>query len=213
MNKNKNYINKNYWESYYSKKKSPQKRSSFALFCKKHVRNYKGTIIDLGCGNGRDTFYFNKLNLKCIGIDKSKVIISKNKKKKKSDFILFKRKNFLKCNFDKMVNNKFSIYSRFILHAIDENTEKKLFKNILSSKKLEYLFIEARSINDKLYGIGKKVGNHAYITTHYRRFIDPKKLKSKLSMFFNIKYFNEAVGYSKLKHDNPSLIRVIAKRK
>ena len=99
------------------------------------------------------------------------------------------------------------IYSRFFLHAISYKTEKKFINNLFKiSKNKSKIFLEFRTIKDPLIKKGKKISKYERLTDHYRRFIDPKKLKSKLSMFFNIKYFNEAVGYSKLKHDNPSLI-------
>ncbi len=49
--------------------------------------------------------------------------------------------------------------------------------NIAKQKNLDFLFIETRTLKDNLYGVGKKVGKHEFVSTHYRRFIDPKKLK------------------------------------
>ena len=66
------------------------------------------------------------------------------------------------------------------MHAINYEEEAKLFLNLNNAANLKYLFIEARSISDGIYGDGEKVGLHEYVTTHYRRFIDPQKLKIQL---------------------------------
>ena len=52
-----------YWDNFYKKKKLTLKPSKFAIFCKKILKNYKGTLYDIGCGNGRDSIYFNKNNI------------------------------------------------------------------------------------------------------------------------------------------------------
>ena len=38
------------------------------------------TLLDIGCGNGRDTFYFNKKGLNVVGLEKSKIAVKNNKK-------------------------------------------------------------------------------------------------------------------------------------
>ena len=71
---------------------------------------------------------------------------------------------------------------------------RKLLINFLRKNKgFKYLFLgKARTINDEIYGQGKKVGKHEYITSHYRRFIDPNNLKKELSKFLKITYFKES---------------------
>ena len=51
----------NYWESFY-KKKNKFKESTFAKFVYKKIKNKKlnGALIDIGCGNGRDSVFFSK---------------------------------------------------------------------------------------------------------------------------------------------------------
>ena len=66
---------------------------------------------------------------------------------------------------------------------------KKLLNSLNKQKKLEYIFIECRTIKDDIYGKGKKIGKHEFVDTHYRRFIDPKELKRRLSKHFKISYF------------------------
>ena len=53
-------LNKNYWEKIYSKKKQLRQPSNFAKFIyKKFLRKRKKPkLIDIGCGNARDAFFF-----------------------------------------------------------------------------------------------------------------------------------------------------------
>jgi len=209
----KENLNLKYWNTYYKNKNLISQPSNFAIFCKKKIKNYKGIIYDIGCGNGRDVIFFNKKKIYCMGIDKSRQAITKSKKKFKIYKNYFLNKNF--CDFfsNQIIKKKFSVYSRFSLHSINYNTEKKLFEALKSQKNLDYLLIESRTLDDDLYGVGKKIGKHEFISTHYRRFIDPKILKKKLNKNFKILYFKKSRGFAKYKKEDPCALRIIAKRK
>jgi len=220
----KEKLNFRYWDIFYKKKKLTHRPTKFALFCRKKLKNYKGILYDIGSGNGRDVIYFNKNKINCIGVDKSFQAISGSKKYNFFFNKNFKKKNF--CNFFKkrIENEKFSVYSRFTLHAINYQNEKKLFKNLSKQNNLEYLFIETRTIHDELYGSGKNVGKHEFIwlsklknsknfSSHYRRFIDPRNLRKILKKNFNILYFKKSRNFAKFKKENPCVLRVIAKKK
>lgn len=205
-------MKKYYWDYFYKKKNSPTKETTFAKFSIKKIKKLNIKIFDIGCGNGRDTIFFNKEGLDCVGLDKSSEVIEKNKKNYNNFSDKFFKKNF--CNFFKnKIKEPFIVYSRFTWHSINYIDEKKLLSFLKKNKNLKFLFIETRTINDGIYGKGKMLGKHEYVTTHYRRFIDPKDLKKKLSGFLKIIYINESKNLAKLKKENPCVIRIIAKRK
>lgn len=209
-------MDKNYWNNFYKNNLITDQRSDFANFCAEQYNDTHGILIDVGCGNGRDTFFFSSKGISCIGIDQSKKITEDNQKKienYQTKNISFLNSNFTNLKFDTIVDQAYSIYSRFTLHAINYEEEEKFILNCKSQSFLNYLFIEARSINDDLYGKGKNVGKHEFITTHYRRFIDPQDIKRKLTENFEIIFFDESKGYSKKNdEDDPCLIRIIAKK-
>jgi len=71
-------VNNNfYWHQFYSKKKEHIKTepTDFAVFAYKYIKdNFKKhsnklKMIDIGCGNGRDTFFFREKNIDAIGVD------------------------------------------------------------------------------------------------------------------------------------------------
>ena len=89
MNLTKKTIN--YWNNFYSKKKVISKPTKFALFCLKYLNSYSGILYDAGCGNARDTVFFNKKKINTIGLDISGVLLKLTKKQNK-----YLRKNLLK---------------------------------------------------------------------------------------------------------------------
>jgi ubiquinone/menaquinone biosynthesis C-methylase UbiE len=208
-------MDKEYWETYYANQRTTDQPSDFARFCAKKYSSKFGQFFDIGCGNGRDTLFFSSQNIPCIGIDQSQQAITKNNEKKKQLDLpaQFHIGDFSNFDYDSVSKDLFSVYSRFTLHAINYEEETRLFDHINRSKNLAYLFIEARSIKDALYGSGTKVGLHEYVSTHYRRFIDPVVLKSKLEKTFDIEYFEESQGFAKTETEDPCLIRLIAKKR
>ena len=120
--------------------------------------------------------------------------------------------DFVKCEALYQVMYE-SIYSRFTLHAINDKQEDELLRNIRSSLKSGgRLYIEARTLNDDLYGKGEKVAPNSYIYNgHFRRFIDVEVLKEKLiQLEFKIISVVEGRGFSKTFESDPVLVRLIA---
>ena len=204
---------KYYWDKYYFKNKKSFPRSSFANFCfKKYIKNKKKDkrLIDLGCGNGRDTIFFSK-KINSLGVDRSQEAIINLKKKYFYDKNLsFKLGDFDKINF-KTIGKFDYIYLRFVFHAIKENIQKRIIKNIkyLMKKKCTVM-AEFRTDKDPLKKLGKKLSESERFTDHYRRFINLEKFINHLERgSYKVIYVIEKKGLSIFKKDNPVLARVI----
>ena len=201
-----------YWDKYYKDLKGVLKPTAFSKKCEKILKNYEGALFDIGCGNGRDTVYFNNRGFNCIGIDQSSTVIKLNRKRFKKYKNFFLKANFVNYSYQKL-DTKFSIYSRFTFHTINKKQEKILIKKINNSKNLEYLFIEVRTIYDELFGKGKKIGKNEFVTSHYRRFINPPELKKEIKKKFKILEYKVSKGFAIYKKENPKVLRIIAKKK
>lgn len=201
-----------YWNHFYSTSEGRLcVPSNFACFISKYLVSGKH-LLELGCGNGRDSLFFLKLGLRVTGIDASDYVIEKlNHKVSNQSDAIFICEDFTN-HFPKYETKYDYVYSRFTLHAISERQENKMLNNIKKYLANDGLFfIEARTVHDSLYGKGINVNKNAYIyDNHYRRFIDVDEFKQKLEWLnFKILFLNEQTGFSKTDSSDPVLMRCI----
>ena len=107
---------------------------------KKYIKNQKNKrLLDIGCGDGRDTIYFSK-KIDSTGIDKSNAAIkflqNKYSTKKRISFL---RINLNNLNFSKLKEYDY-VYMRFLFHAINSVSENNLLNNLRRSKKKLYFY-------------------------------------------------------------------------
>lgn len=133
----KSYISKKQWEEYY--KELPHwatslKPSKLTLNFIKLFKKYcvtKGKILEIGCGNGRDSFFFAYHGFSVTGIDISQRAIAICKKNKtafiKKRIIKKSQIKFLVADTEKLLFKEKSfigVYSIGVLH--NTNLEKSL---------------------------------------------------------------------------------------
>ena len=209
-----NYFNRDteYWNSYYKQSKAPLGHTKFAEICKAYMKTDE-VLVDIGCGNGRDTVFFYNSGLQVVGVDASEVVWDLAEKYKDKKNVSFVRDDFIKfLNKPKVYDH---IYSRFSLHAINEQQEDQLIDSAYKSlKHAGYFYIEVRSIHDDLYGKGVKVARNTFIEDkHFRRFIVREELEKKLEMQgFEILYSDEARGFAPYGESDPLIIRTISRK-
>jgi tellurite methyltransferase len=195
-----------FWQERYENDNSiPLYQSSFAEF----IHNYFGNItdkkiLDLGCGNGRDSFYFKKHGAYVIGIDQAPP-------DRYNDDIVFKKMDIADLPAED-INVSDIVYSRFFFHSITEENEDKLLSLIINNARGgTYICIEARTMNDPLMLSGKKLSINEHMTDHYRRFLDYPLFLDKLVKYgLTIHYSTEVNNVAVYKDDNPYVLRVIA---
>lgn len=154
--------------------------SSFAKFCAPEI---KSKMIELGCGDCRDLYYFKKIGIKCNGVDLAynsvdvETIVDNPSINKCPDYV----------------------YTRFFWHSISRKLQLKILKWVKN-----YLFIEARTTEDvSLYLFGK----------HKRYLVNVARLVKDLKNDnFQILYLHEGRGLSILNGEDPHLCRIIAKK-
>jgi SAM-dependent methyltransferase len=201
--------NKKYWDDFYSLEKNLinlYKKSNFAEFVfqflkQKKIEFKKHRLLDVACGNGRDSFYFAQQGLIVTGIDLSANI--------NSDSIDFYQSNLFEFDF----SNFESIYLRFVIHSLTENEFDILIEKLKKEcKNGSLIFIETRS--------SKQFNNEDSLetffsssegTNHYRNLYSMNFLKSKLKNKFNLIYFKESKGLAIHKEEDPWIIRLILK--
>ena len=196
------------WNTIYKNNDIESSNSSFSDFCLKFMEP-DNLIYDIGCGNARDTAFFNKKNMTVVGIDGSIEIINKNKEMYPD--IPFYNSDVNDLHLLNLVDPKY-VYCRFFIHSINEESCSNLLD--WACDKLENngkLFIECRSTKDNMRGAGQQISENEYINGHYRRFINKYEIVEQLhKRNMSIEYITESDNLSVSGTDNPVLIRIVA---
>lgn len=178
-------MNKRYWEKFY-KKFDIKTPSDFAIFCMKYIIEEQKPLIDIGCGNGRDTYYFSRnLKHKVLGID----------------FAVHPENNgavFEKCNFLYIKDfGDHSVYSRFFIHSLENLEIIKLFEKVKGLLMLEF----------------RHKGDIPLLYKHKRNLVDGRDIREILLMTgFKIKFYQVSRKLAIFKKEDPLICRIIAKR-
>lgn len=204
-----------YWDAYYEKRRAPINPSSFAIFCHENFFDNHSRVLEFGCGNGRDAFYFSKKH-RVTGIDQSSVVIQANRQRASDEGIL--SIDFLEGKFGDDITGLPDavdvVYGRFVMHAMPLEDEVRALK--CAGRLLTpggRLFLEFRTDNDPLMQKGQVVGANERVTDHYRRFINFDAFCERLATYgFSIDFRLERSGLAKHGDEDPTVGRVIAKK-
>jgi predicted TPR repeat methyltransferase len=201
-----------FWDIYY-KSNNVALPTEFCNFIDKKllVNNSYEAIVELGCGNGRDSQLLASKTKKYIGLDASNEAIKKSVANNKTSNAKFYVSDFV--DFDKYLPNSVTnllVYSRFTIHSIDENSEIMLFNKIKNLDNINItVCIEVRTVYDNFFGIGSKISEFEYFSDHYRRFIHPNNFINNINSKFNIKYIDLDKNNAIYKNENPIVLRCI----
>jgi cyclopropane fatty-acyl-phospholipid synthase-like methyltransferase len=213
--------NKSFWDDYYSNRiinkvwlESP---SQFAAFIGCNFP--QGTrLLDIGCGNGRDSIFFATLGFDVTSIDYSqnaievcsttadhlglKIATEVLSISSFSQIIKFSDENLE--NFD-------VVYARFFLHAIDENSERNLLRLAYKILRPEGKFVlEYRCLSYDEIDLSESAYENGQ---HYRRLIrQPEFENSACDMGFKIEYSVQGYGHAKFRSEDPLIGRTILKK-
>lgn len=204
-------MDKNYWNTYYSEHHDLGEPTSFA----KNILELlpiKCDLMELGCGNGRDSFYFAENGHAVWACDQSDVIINAlpTLEQNSPHFYVDNVKNMAT-----IPNKEFDVvYARFVLHAFSENEARQAYQWTFEHlKKGGKFYSESRSIKDPIFGEGRKMDEHIYKTDHRRRFLVKDDFLAELeSIGFAIDSVVEEQGLAIYKDSDPVVIRVIASK-
>ena len=205
--------NRDYWNRYYQDGLCPMDPSPFARYAATLVEPGR-TLVDLGCGNGRDALYFASLGLSVIAIDLSDTAIQ-TLRERGGDNPRFLCGDFINAPIHRPASYDYA-YSRFTIHAINQQQERMLLLAMHRAiKPGGKFFIEVRGVHDPLYGRGQPQEKNAFFyNNHYRRFIVMEELTASLQEAgFRVEYAQERTGFAPYGNDDPPVIRIVAIRK
>ena len=187
------------WDEVYSNDSAffGEEPSDFAQKCYSDFKRYDvKRLLELGCGQGRDSIFFASNGLDVYAVDSSKVAIENIKQKMRgkniclhlSHFEVRQTLPFDSSHFDAVYSHMF-----YNMRFIDEEL-KFLFKE--SSRVLKnngLLYFSVRSDKDVSYNKGKKIESNIYEINGFQiRFFTKPQIKSFLSNRFEIKKIEES---------------------
>lgn len=208
-------MDKIYWENYYKVQNTNYQPSLFAQYvCKEVIKEHR-SLIELGCGNGRDAIFFANNGIEVIAVDQCENEINfLNYKFPHLEKCIFKTDDFTQLSYKQTFD---IVYSRFTLHSIPIEQEQNVCQWAYQILNKDGVFcIEVRGQKNEIFGKGVPVKGEkdAFIyDNHYRRFLNFNKLCEKLfQLGFLLEYANEKKGFAPFLGKNETFIRIIAKK-
>jgi len=212
-----------FWREFYAKHSLRHDPSPFAQWCLEYQLKPDSRLLELGCGNGRDSFTFLHHGLPVIAVDGCEVAIEDNlahynerAPKAEGGFytLNFAELEKLEVLAGKQLQQVNTIYTRFVLHAIPETLEDVLLAfaaRILPTG--GRMLHEFRTIRDPLMQKGEILSSNERLTDHYRRFLDPDAFRTKLAKTgWKEVFFVEAQGLATFGTDDPVVARIVVEK-
>lgn len=197
-------INKKYWDEFYKKEYVTRNQTNFAEYILNYIKKneIEGPLLDIACGNGRDSIFFSKNGLETTGIDLSIDLES-------NDFTFIRENMF---TYDYEGYNIF--YLRFVVHSLKEAELDTLIEKFSKIKTPYHIFIETRSSK----GITNEEKSETNFSSsigseHFRMLYSKEYLDEKLSKYFKIMSSTEDKNIAIYKTDNPYCLRYILTNK
>lgn len=207
-----------YWNQFYGSREAKKLMlpSQFASFIAQEAAD-ADLIIDIGCGTGRDSFFFARHGFQVVGIDGASTAVEKCSATR--DELSLHNLSFV-CSsvgsadfLDTMKDARTKsegpaiAYARFFLHAITDEEEYAFLA--AASEALhpgDRLAMEYRTVRDSS---GAKV-----TAAHYRRFVDPSEVfVTAVKLNFAVDYSTEGFGFAKYGADDAYVARCILRKK
>jgi SAM-dependent methyltransferase len=181
----------NIWNKIYEQDSSffGEEPSDFAKSCYNTMRDNAKTVLELGCGQGRDCLYFGTKGIKVKALDSSNLAIEQLSQRVKqanlsieaSVYDATKPLPFNDGEFD-------AVYSHMLFNmGLKLEQLKVIFQEIRRVlKKNGFHFFSVRNQNDKFFGTGTRIDNQIYKINGFQiRFFTKQEIE-QLSKEFRI---------------------------
>jgi len=203
-----------HWEAFYRNSGGVLEPSPFAVEVARSRLNAGSRLLDVGCGNGRDSAYFAQLGHEVHAVDTSRAAIDLCRKTYPHLSIEFRHGTADAVAASPRRPAFDVVYCRFVLHAMTEQEEAAFLR---AARDLLVpggrLFLECRSINDPLSRLGEVISPTERIHGHYRRFaVMDDLLQSLEAVRLEVVSKVESNHLAQFNEEDPVVIRIEARK-
>ncbi len=201
-----------HWNAFYAKPSAPAEASPFARFVAERLQD-GARLLDVGCGNGRDSAFFARLGHEVLGVDVSEAAIAHCAEAHRGTGAAFAHGPATSVAPEERAFD--AVYARFVIHAMPEAEEVALLSHayaLLGEGGL--LALECRSVKDPMFLQGEVISPTERIHGHYRRFIVREELVERVGAAgFATEEVTESNGLAVFGDEDPVVIRVLARKR
>jgi len=208
------------WEKYYSTlEQLPRRLKQPVQFIVEALPTFKSykikSILDLGCGVGRNGIYLAKENFEVIGVDISLTalkIANKRSKKEKLRNIAFVQATMTNLPLsDSSLDAVISV--SVIHHAVKKDIIKAIDEVYQVLKKNGFFLANLTSVKDPRYGTGQKIEDNTFLITEAfeeKRFEEIHHFSARREISKMFKHFSQVKA--ELLEDKPHYWKITAKK-
>lgn len=200
--------------------------SSFARLCQEIGWAHGHDVLDIGAGDGRDSFLLGDGAARVVPVDASATAVEAMRAAGlrpvhasaaalPAPGELFAAAGVAEPRGEGSApprpQRPLAVYSRFSLHALDRASADAFLQ--WCAIHAARLAIETRSVNDPRFGRGAPLGDDAFEDTHYRRFTRLSDLTAQLrELGFRVLHAEEDFEAARTPEDAAVVNRIIADR-
>lgn len=198
-----------HWTRFYGQDRGVPDPSPFATWVAGELPESLRTVIELGCGNGRDTAAVAQ-GRSALGLDYSPTAIERNRAVWGETGIEFAQvdvgdaESLATATTGRFDDGPVAVYSRFFIHAISDEAEAVLLRFLRESLPTgSHVYLEFRTEKDattpKVFG------------EHYRRYVDPDGLVRRMRRggHFELAHSERGHGFAVYKDEDPYVARLV----
>ncbi len=201
-----------FWNSFYTRSAESWELSlpsQFAAFVANEI-DRKAHVIDIGCGNARDSFFFSRHGFKVTGLDASEAAVESAQKHaglQGGDGLEFVRTNLKDGRVRQVLSERRAetvcVYARFFLHAITDDEEDALIDALHNGcEPGDIVAFEYRTLADR--------NTEKVAAPHFRRYLSAAELDEKMERCQFMKCYGiEGIGFAKYKSEDAIVARAI----
>lgn len=204
---------RDYWEEFYSAPRSkavPTEGSAFATWVEGRL-GPEILVVDVGCGNARDSLWFARRGRQVVGLDYAQSAVDKGRQAgvdaaEFDTLDLYDPEAVERTATELSTRQPLAVYARFLVHAVEAPGRYGLF-NLAKQSMCEQggeLYMEFRT--------GKDAALPHHFGEHYRNYLDPQVVVDEVEQLGGaVVHREEGHGLAVYQGEDPHVSRIVVR--